>query len=111
MSAKPAAEIHKKNIIDGNELIAGLDDQISLAKGDVFKYRYSRTDGTYAIEGLRYHLSWDWLMPVIAQINKTHDESPDKIWDKIELGLCDQDIELAWEGVVKYCEWKQITEK
>lgn len=33
--------MEQKKIIEGNELIAGFDNQISLAKSKVFKYRYS----------------------------------------------------------------------
>jgi len=50
-------------IIEGNKLIAEFMKQW---KG-VDCYMYGKD--YYGFENLRYHLSWDWLMPVVEKID------------------------------------------
>lgn len=53
-------------IVKTNEIIAKFDESVKIRKSKV--YKYERDFSLWAAEGLKYHLSWDWLMPVVEQI-------------------------------------------
>ena len=55
-------------------------------------------DGMHDIVGLKYHTSWDWLMPVIDQIQKVTEE-PEEL-DALKDTLWWGDIEHVHEDVV-----------
>ncbi len=52
---------------------------------------------------LKYHSSWDWLMPVANEIIKSRDEQ-NTDWDLTELkySLCTTNIELVYKAVVQF---------
>ena len=54
------------------------------------------------IKYVKYHLSWDWLMPVIGKISSNCEE-PEELDDLKYALLCD-DIETAWKFVVDYLD-------
>jgi len=55
---------------------------------------------------LQYHISWDWLMPVIQKCligEAEHSEDVSNLAIKnIYEGICNQDISLAYESVVEF---------
>lgn len=54
----------------------------------------------YAYSNLRYHSSWDWLMPCIGKISNQCDE-PEEL-DGLKYALLTDNIEEAWKFVVNY---------
>lgn len=73
--------MNKKIIIEGNKLIAESPfGNCDLLNEKVFRYRHwgvdwnnQRASQDWAAEGLKYHSSWDWLMPVIEKIEHCED--------------------------------------
>lgn len=60
-----------KEILERNELIA----EFMGAKTDERTCWPYRVNGnSWKLEGLKYHTSWDWLMPVYLKITKLIDE-------------------------------------
>lgn len=77
---------------------------------------YNLKEGLPAVkeETCKYNSSWNELMPVIYKINhgcgyvglnSTETKSYVDLWQKITYGLCNVDINLTYEAVVKYIEW------
>lgn len=70
--------MENKEIIEGNKLIAEFDNRIKLKKckvngfyPDGYEYiGFLPTDigNTRGINDLKYHTSWDWIMPVVEKI-------------------------------------------
>jgi len=96
------------SIEDGNAIIANfMKLQIELMNyGAVYRY----TDGeVYRPSELKYHTSWDWLMPVITKIkdlilnNHPYDISIDKV-DVLNLYIT-ASIETVWEQTVYFIQW------
>ena len=60
----------------------------------------------YEVHELQYHTSWDWLMPVVEKCligEAEHSEDVSNLAIKnIYEGICNQDISLAYESVVKF---------
>tara|TARA_R100001440_G_scaffold1395_1_gene4638 strand:+ start:269 stop:577 length:309 start_codon:yes stop_codon:yes gene_type:complete len=52
---------------------------------------------------LKYHLSWNWLMPVANEIIKSRDEQ-NADWDLTDLkyALCTTNIEWVYKAVVEF---------
>ena len=52
---------------------------------------------------LKYHTSWDWLMPVANEIIKSRDEQ-NADWDLTDLkyALCTTNIEHVYKAVVEF---------
>lgn len=87
-----------KNIVEGNKLIAekmGLSSQLHMTEHPL-SGEYINTDE------LKYHSSWDWLMPVIGKISNECEE-PEEL-DNIKYALLCNDIDSAWKYVVDYLE-------
>jgi len=55
---------------------------------------------------LKYHTSWDWLMPVIQKCLIGEAEQSEEISNlaikNIYEGICNQDISLAYQSVVQF---------
>jgi hypothetical protein len=55
----------------------------------------------------KYHISWDWLMPVIQEI-KLSIEISDRFYealDRLDNSLMDINIQQTYENVVDIIEW------
>ncbi len=57
----------------------------------------------YALEEFQYHTSWDWLMPVIEEID--HLEYESERLDKINQALVTKVIEDVYNAVVEFIKW------
>jgi len=96
--------------VDGNKLIAEFMKQW---KG-VDCYRYGKD--YYGFENLRYHLSWDWLMPVVEKIEglgftfiidgvSAYCYEKGKIMEG-KSGIAKTKIEAVWIAVIKFIKWQ-----
>ena len=65
----------KKTTMENNKLIAefmGYDISTIASSGvEVVEFESKDTK----VENLKYHTSWDWLMPVVERINNTHSDT------------------------------------
>ena len=96
----------------GNALIAEFD---GLATGKDKVFKYERNGSQWAVEGLKYRTSWDWLIPVIKKMSALGlndgilvNDSVKEYVDKIGVAkreLLHLNIEGTWLGVVKFIEW------
>lgn len=119
----------RQEIIEGNKLI------------HEFKFPLSYTDGKKSMNNnylktkkLKYHCSWDWLMPVVEKIEGMNIEINNVITsvditivyggciikDKDNLGLVDiykhstdssNKLESTYEAVVEFIKWHNKQEK
>lgn len=51
---------------------------------------------------LKYHSSWDWLMPVVEEID--HHEFESELLDNIEIAIKTRQIEAVHDAVIKFIE-------
>jgi hypothetical protein len=61
----------------------------------------------YFDNNLRYHSSWDWLMPVLKKIDESEvelNEDSNLIGD-ITHGLVSIDIQMTFEAVIEFIKW------
>ena len=95
-----------KEILDGNKLVAefmGAKMWVENYHGiNIIKFP---NESTFDLFGLKYHSSWDWLMPVIGKITSECEE-PEEL-DSLRLHLITNDILYAWKFVVNYLSHKQ----
>ena len=106
-------------IIEGNKLIAefrGMKKSnlyLNLKSGNYVKKENddceSFTTSLYIINGkgildLKFHSSWDWLMPVIEQIENTESYITTKETMK-NIRLSIPDINLVYHFVVEFIKW------
>ncbi len=59
---------------------------------------------------MRYHQSWDWLMPVIAKSNRIVKGKPlvvnfPPVGKKLQESILDNKIDVAFDCLVKFIEW------
>lgn len=59
------------DIIEGNKLIADFNDYLERAEKEKSPYLYAMKHA-YEHGNLKYHESWDWLMPVVEKISEMH---------------------------------------
>ena len=104
----------QEQIVEGNKPIAEFmgfthwidsGEWIGYCKLDVDKYSAYK-DGmghrphACLFEDLRFHSSYDWLMPVIGKISENCEE-PEEL-DSLKYALLCDDINTAWSFVVDY---------
>ena len=61
-------------------------------------------DIDYAIDEygkLKYHLSWDWLMPVVEKIEQVHEGVPQEL---IKLSLFST-IDEVYNAIIEFIKW------
>ena len=52
------------------------------------------------VDELKYHSSWDWLMPVLSKCFKTGDDTQE--WDNIMDTLFTCDIDIVYAQIVEF---------
>ena len=93
-----------KKMEKNNKLIA---EFMELETPDGVYFEYLTKDGERSklthFMLLKYHLSWDWLMPVANEIIKSRDEQ-NADWDLTDLkyALCTTNIEWVYKAVVEF---------
>lgn len=97
-----------KTIEQKNRLIA---EFMGIKFKDIVRIEYAlkemRQKGIYFEQGyiLKYHISWDWLMPVVEAIyNAELDEQNTNEIGDITHALLDVNINAVYEAVVKFIE-------
>ena len=57
----------------------------------------------YNLNQLKFHCSWDWLIPVANEIIKSRDEQ-NAYWDltNLKYALCTTNIEYVYKAVVEF---------
>jgi hypothetical protein len=97
-----------KTIEENNRLIAdfmGMENERH-EDGRYFytnDYEEEKDTGTRFIDGLYFHLSWDWLMPVVEKCLKT--EGSMGLHDDILHVLPIGGIEKTFNAVVEFIKW------
>src|SRR5437773_1868401 len=99
----------KNEVVEGNKLIA----EFLGAKYDGRKY-WTFPDGSMKIHSpdyssqLKYHSSWDWLMPVVEKIGKMYDpykykayELKEAAWEIVDLSIVNP-IDEVYDSVIKF---------
>jgi len=66
---------------------------------------YTRNNLDYKSSELKFHSSWDWLMPVVSEVGKSSDENTLEIIKDIEYGLINVSIGNVYEGVIEFIKW------
>lgn len=107
-----------KEIIEGNKLIAEFMGA-SFREYEQKKIKPYKTTICYfengncifrsvSVENLKYHISWDWLMPVVATcLDKSNDGIDDWEWhyENIDDTFFFVDIESTWLAVIDFIKW------
>ena len=117
LRSKDAIESSKQHDIQmGNKLIAefmGFETPFNEIS-DATLYRYKGIDekGEYQFDvelhEMRYHLSWDWLMPVVDKIKiLVMEDDSDELynseeWDNITHTLVQIEIKSVYQAVVEF---------
>lgn len=87
---------------EGNKLIAEFMG-LSYCVKHMYTGWYKNHEHNHRIcdyDGLKYHSSWDWLMPAIGKISNQCEE-PEEL-DGLKYALLCDDINTAWVFVVDY---------
>lgn len=119
----------QEEIIEGNKLIAEfmgaefdmghyhVTDSYTKPDGEkVFKYQQgtafydvgqepSSQKGGYPITIIKYHTSWDWLMPVAKKVIETYTGGMDVYSLYVSDSLRTAIIEEVWASVVEFIKW------
>jgi hypothetical protein len=59
------------------------------------------TPQAYVEDDLKYHSSWDWLMPVVSKCREESNEE-DSHWEAIYYSLEGCDINVTYQAVVEF---------
>ena len=98
-------------IKEGNLLISEfLEDEINANRTEVYPKKSYGCNGVYSVENLRYHYSWDWLMPVVKEIKELKIEEFSKK-KPVMSALMDVDIDILWTSVVAFLKWYEVSER
>lgn len=104
----------EKEVIESNKLIAEfMGRHVSMLHGDLC---YADWDGMHSV---KYHTSWDWLMPVVKKINDTWDylddsfeddePNPEYILQVLHSSVSYVDIDTAFKSVLNFIQWYNQT--
>lgn len=113
--------MEQKEIEEGNKLIAEFMGGKIKNKLVTFNGGWDDSDLSF-ISGLKYHTSWDWLMPVVEKIEKSKTPTWVKIYGDDHIYSCeiyDEDsdyaiadirdntskIDVVFRAVVKFTKW------
>lgn len=98
--------MEQSEIIEGNKLI---DRFMGVKRRDEFS---EHNNGFSYIQSIKYHSSWDWLMPVVEKIDETCPQHPE--FEDADTGYActlfsatdsPWKIENTYETVIKYIKW------
>lgn len=84
--------MENKELIEGNRLIAIFCGYREIKGWDGYEYGYTLHPtinvGCIGDMELKYHFSWDWLMPVVEKIEALSDKLVEKIYVSIDGKKC-----------------------
>ena len=73
--------------------------------------KYGEGSNSFRPEELMYHLSWDWLMPVVRKINGNgYALEGLALVVKIHMACSTADINLVYMAVVAFVDWDNENE-
>lgn len=114
----------EQEIIEGNKLIAEfMGWEIS---GPGFASGYENPHNAYChFEDLQFYSSWDWLMPVLTNIEKNFwvttttrrgysavsIHQPQKGYEKIARVDSENKLEATWSAIVEFIKWYNTQNK
>jgi hypothetical protein len=90
----------QREIIEGNKLIAEFMGAELSKYSECYVMKYMQDLPHYRPENMKYHSSWDWIMPVAHKIRQDHDYQVDILGSK-PIG--------AWYDCVDFIEWHNAT--
>ena len=110
-------------ILEGNKLIAEFMGWVHSVVNyhGINLFHYPEGDKSpihckqMGLEQMKYHYSWDWLMPVVSKINSLDylnlwdDNNVDKY--NLTESLKNVDIESTWELCVEFIKWYNSYDK
>lgn len=92
--------IEEKNILIGNQLIA---EFMGFERLESYKIWFDNKGKE--VHQLEFHISWDWLMPVVEKIKKMPFYKKEAM-DRIDNILtCNLRINYLYDEVVQFIEW------
>lgn len=105
-----------EDIVKNNQLIAKFMGAKMIVKNyhdiSILKFPDKKT---YDIQALKYHCSWDWLLPVYRKIRDIIndraklDKHTRTKGDLLELdalmAICEVDIQKAFDSIVAFIKW------
>lgn len=124
--------MEEKEIIEGNKLIAGFMESVYKGHGypNIVNFLISpsqfETSNSFEVDELKYHTSWDWLMPVVEKISsmdsgkfsveidfpfgvsiKKHNIEPD---EELIYGTAEETIlQCLYSAVIQFIQWYNQT--
>jgi len=100
----------EQEIINGNKLIAEfMQVEVVLNSDNITVYWYYNPEKGYLVHMLKYHSSWDWLMPVVKKIQQLEIKQFDKK-KPIMNALMDVDIESLYNSALWFILWYNKSE-
>ena len=124
--------MQEQAIIDGNKLIAEFLKYPEGFPHKIDEYGYEQTvegfkieDNDVALEDLRFHKSWDWLMPVVEKIEEYNNHvsimnksccifpKGKNISHSYTNGYINKNskIEATWFAIVEFIKWYNKCQK
>lgn len=106
----------EKEIIESNKLIAEFMGMKNFCKEEEF-LGYSKgvwvkdgdfqkeISGIIVLESLKYHESWDWLMPVVEQIHSFDEAEHTQLDCEVYEAVGSVDRDRAYMAVINYIKW------
>jgi len=96
--------------MEKNNLIAEFMGYVNTTPTDPDFNIYENSDGkTIESMSMKYHDSWDWLMPVIDKIHSSTDYyryiQEESGQFEVEVYINAKFIQRTWEDVVEYITW------
>lgn len=97
-----------ENTTESNRLIA---EFMELEKYHPSALEYIHNKVIYSSDQLRYHTSWDWLMPVVGKISKLILDLPvnatkaDDLLDELRMFLIENNITGVYGICLKFIQW------
>ena len=106
----------KEDILQGNKLIAafhGFSRKHRNEGSAGWKHWEKKPFGWFDDEDLKYHSSWDWLMPVCKKFDRLHEmdytllHNKEHIMhcDNIDYGVTTYDIQVAFVAISEAIQW------
>lgn len=92
-----------EQILDGNKLIAEFFTGETFFNHSILIHGFSDESDLFFDSQLKFHSSWDWLMPVIGKISNGCEE-PEEL-DGLKYALLTNNINESWRFVVEFIKW------
>lgn len=99
----------KEQILEGNKLIAYFLEWKNIGMKDLELWQRFRTDIGVTNDELRFHLEWNWLMPVIEKIYDTGISGG--LVAELKGHLWAVNIEQVHKCTVEFIEWYNQNKK